>query len=255
MLKRSLLVLLGFFCLQASQAQLLKRLSKQLESTTNKSGSTSTSTGGSGTSLASLTESDAGSAIKEALAKGVASGIAKLNKTDGFFGSDVYKVLLPPDAVKIGNTLRSIGLGSQVDKAILQINRSAEKAVGYAAPIFVSAIKQMTLTDALNLVKGGSTSATDFFKSKTTDSLKTAFLPVIRKSLDSTSATRYYSDIVTSYNKLPTTFNKVNPDLQDYVTTMAVNALFDQIAKEELAIRANPAARTTDLLKKVFGAK
>ncbi|MGO4289355.1 DUF4197 domain-containing protein [Chitinophaga sp. RAB17] len=251
MLKRSLLVLLGFFCLQASQAQLLKKLGKQLESAGNKN----SSTGNSGASLAGLTESDAGGGIKEALAKGVAAGIAKLNKTDGFFGSDVYKLLLPPDAVKIGNTLRSIGLGSQVDKAILQINRSAEKAVGYAAPIFVSAIKQMTLTDALNLVKGGNTSATDFFKSKTTDSLKTAFMPVIKKTLDSTSATRYYSDIVTSYNKLPTTFNKVNPDLQDYVTTMAVNALFDQIAKEELAIRANPAARTTDLLKKVFGAK
>lgn len=253
MIKRSLLVLLGFCCLQATQAQFLKKLSKKLESTTANNNSSSNGSGGS--SLAALTESDAGSAIKEALAKGVAAGIAKLNKKDGFFGSDVYKLLLPADAVKIGNTLRAIGLGSQVDKAILQINRSAEKAVGYAAPIFVSAIKQMTLTDAVNLVKGGSTSATDFFKSKTTDSLKAAFSPVIRKTLDSTSATRYYSDIVTSYNKLPTTFNKVNPDLQDYVTTMAVNALFDQIAKEEVAIRANPAARTTDLLKKVFGAK
>ncbi|TWF44959.1 uncharacterized protein DUF4197 [Chitinophaga polysaccharea] len=252
MIKRSLLVLLGFFCLQATQAQFLKKLSKKLESTTANNNSNSNSSGGS---LAALTESDAGSAIKEALAKGVASGIAKLNKKDGFFGSDVYKLLLPADAVKIGNTLRAIGLGSQVDKAILQINRSAEKAVGYAAPIFVNAIKQMTLTDAVNLVKGGNTSATDFFKNKTTDSLKAAFSPVIRKTLDSTSATRYYSDIVTSYNKLPTTFNKVNPDLQDYVTTMAVNALFDQIAKEEVAIRANPAARTTDLLKKVFGAK
>ncbi|WP_142684279.1 DUF4197 domain-containing protein [Chitinophaga polysaccharea] len=252
MFKRSLLVLLGLFSLQATQAQLLKKLGKQLETATNKSSSTGT---GSGTSIAGLTESDAGSAIKEALSKGVAAGIAKLNKKDGFFGSDIYKLLLPEDAVKIGNTLRAIGLGSQVDKAILQINRSAEKAVGYAAPIFVGAIKQMTLTDALNLVKGGNTSATDFFKSKTTDSLKTAFRPVIKKTLDSTSATRYYADIVNNYNKLPTTFNKVNPDLQDYVTTMAVNALFDQIAKEELAIRANPAARTTDLLKKVFGAK
>lgn len=252
MLKRSLLVLLGFFSLQATQAQLLKKLGKQLETATSKNSSTGT---GSSTSIAGLTESDAGSAIKEALSKGVAAGIAKLNKKDGFFGSDIYKLLLPEDAVKIGNTLRAIGLGSQVDKAILQINRSAEKAVGYAAPIFVGAIKQMTLTDALNLVKGGNTSATDFFKSKTTDSLKTAFRPVIKKTLDSTSATRYYADIVNNYNKLPTTFNKVNPDLQDYVTTMAVNALFDQIAKEELAIRANPAARTTDLLKKVFGAK
>lgn len=253
MLRRSLSVLLGCLLLtQLSHAQFLKKLSKRQEqSTTAKDTSSSSGT----VSLAGITESDAGSAIKEALAKGVSAGISKLNKTNGFFGSDIYKVLLPPDAVKIENTLRSIGLGSQVDKAILQINRSAEKAVGYAAPIFVNAIKKMTLTDALNLVKGGNTSATDYFKSKTTDELKAAFAPVIQKTLDSTAATRYYTDIVNTYNKLPTTFNKANPDLKDYVTTMAVNALFDQIGKEEAAIRANPAARTTDLLKKVFGAK
>ncbi|NLR64672.1 DUF4197 domain-containing protein [Chitinophaga varians] len=248
MLKKTLLVLLGVGCMHASQAQLLNKLKKlgKANSTTNTTTTTSSNGG-------SITESEAGSAIKEALAKGVANGIANLNKTDGFFGNDLYKLLLPPDAVKIGNTLRAIGLGPQVDQAILQINRSAEKAVGYAAPIFVNAIKQMTLTDALNLVKGGNNSATEFFKSKTTDQLKAAFNPVVKKSLDSTSATRYYSDIVNTYNKLPTTFNKANPNLQDYVTTMAVNALFDQIGKEEAAIRANPAARTTDLLKKVFG--
>lgn len=247
MLKKTLLVLLGVGCMHASQAQLLNKLKKL-----GKTNSTTTTTPASNTG-GSFTESEAGSAIKEALAKGVANGIANLNKTDGFFGNDLYKLLLPPDAVKIGNTLRAIGLGPQVDQAILQINRSAEKAVGYAAPIFVNAIKQMTLTDALNLVKGGNNSATEFFKSKTTDQLKAAFNPVVKKSLDSTSATRYYSDIVNTYNKLPTTFNKANPNLQDYVTTMAVNALFDQIGKEEAAIRANPAARTTDLLKKVFG--
>ncbi|NML36432.1 DUF4197 domain-containing protein [Chitinophaga sp. G-6-1-13] len=248
MLKKTLLVLLGVGCMHASQAQLLNKLKKL-----GKSNSTTTATTPASNTGGSVTESEAGSAIKEALAKGVANGIANLNKTDGFFGNDLYKLLLPPDAVKIGNTLRAIGLGPQVDQAILQINRSAEKAVGYAAPIFVNAIKQMTLTDALNLVKGGNNSATEFFKSKTTDQLKAAFNPVVKKSLDSTSATRYYSDIVTTYNKLPTTFNKANPNLQDYVTTMAVNALFDQIGKEEAAIRANPAARTTDLLKKVFG--
>ncbi|MBC9931404.1 DUF4197 domain-containing protein [Chitinophaga qingshengii] len=248
MLKKTLLVLLGVGCMHASQAQLLDKLKKL-----GKSNSTATTTTNTTTTGAKVTESEAGSAIKEALLKGVTNGIASLNKTDGFFGNDLYKLLLPPDAVKIGNTLRAVGLGPQVDKAILQINRSAEKAVGYAAPIFVNAIKQMTLTDALNLVKGGNNSATEFFKSKTTDQLKAAFSPVVKKSLDSTSATRFYGDIVNTYNKLPTTFNKVNPDLQDYVTGMAVNALFDQIGKEEAAIRANPAARTTDLLKKVFG--
>lgn len=252
MIKRSILLLAGVFCLQASQAQFLDRLKKiQKQLGTDTTAKTTTNNGNT-TTRNGLTEMEAGSGIKEALAKGVGAGIAKLNKTNGFFGNEAYKLLLPPDAVKIGNTLRSIGLGSQVDQAILQINRAAEKAVGFAAPIFVNAIKQMTVPDAIKLVTGGNNSATEYFKGKTTDQLKQAFAPVVKGSLDSTSATRYYTDIVNTYNKLPTTFNKVNPDLQDYVTTMAVNALFDQIGKEEANIRANPAARTTDLLKKVF---
>lgn len=243
--KLCLLFLTGMSLGTASQAQLLKKLSQAASSAASNASSGSTSTG--------VSQTDAGNAIKEALSKGVQKGIASLNKTDGFFGSEVYKLLLPPDAVKIGNTLRGVGLGSQVDAAILSINRAAEKAVGSAAPIFVSAIKEMTITDALNLLQGGDSSATVYFKGKTTSQLKAAFSPVVKGALDSTSATKYYGNIVTSYNKLPTTFNKVNPDLQDYVTGMAVNALFDQIKKEELAIRADPAARTSDLLKKVFG--
>ncbi|SDF15787.1 DUF4197 domain-containing protein [Chitinophaga filiformis] len=239
--KLCLLLLSSVALLPASQAQLLKKLGDAANSAVSKT-----------TGSSNVTQSEAGNAIKEALAKGVANGIASLNKKDGFFGSEIYKLLLPPDAVKIGNTLRSVGLGSQVDKAILSINRAAESAVGYAAPIFVDAIKEMSITDALKLVSGGNNAATEYFKGKTTDKLKAAFSPVVKSNLDSTSATKYYGDIVTTYNKLPTTFNKVNPDLQDYVTGMAVNALFDQIAKEEANIRANPAARTTDLLKKVF---
>lgn len=238
--KLCLLFLAGISLGTVSQAQILKNLSKAVSSAT-------------GSSTTGVSQTDAGNAIKEALANGVSKGIASLNKTNGFFGSDVYKLLLPPDAVKIGNTLRGIGLGSQVDKAILSINRAAEKAVGFAAPIFVDAIKEMTITDALNLLKGTDSSATVYFKGKTTAKLKAAFSPVVKGALDSTSATKYYGDIVTSYNKLPTTFNKVNPDLQDYVTGMAVNALFDQIKIEEKNIRANPAARTSELLKKVFG--
>ncbi|MET6999570.1 DUF4197 domain-containing protein [Chitinophaga defluvii] len=246
-MKRTLILLLSTLVLQVgnSQAQIFKKLNKALNN--------NTSTSNNNNGAANVTEGEAGSGIKEALSKGVNAGIAMLSKKDGFFGNEAYKLLLPPDAVKVGNTLRSLGLGSLVDQAILQINRSAEKAVGHAAPIFVGAIKQMTLTDALNLLKGGNNSATEYFKSKTTDQLKAAFAPVIKGSLDSTSATRYYGDIVNKYNALPTTFNKINPDLQDYVTGMAVNALFDQIAKEEANIRANPAARSTELLKKVFG--
>jgi hypothetical protein len=204
-------------------------------------------------STSNITENEAGQGIKEALTQGVTNAVLNLNKTDGFFGSDIYKMLLPPDAKKIETTLRKMGMGAQVDKAILSINRGAEDAVGYAKPIFVDAIKEMTLTDALNIVRGNKDAATQYFKQKTTEKLIAAFKPSVQSSLDKVSATKYYGDLVNTYNKLPTTFNKVNPDLTSFVVAKAVDALFDQVAKEEANIRANPAARATDILKKVFG--
>src|SRR5215217_1668239 len=201
----------------------------------------------------SITEAEAAQGIREALDQGVGRGIGLLNKEDGFFGNQAYKLFLPPDAQKIENTLRQIGMGSLVDRAILQINRSAEDAVGYARPIFVDAIRQMTITDAINIVKGPTDAATQYFRDKTTNKLVTAFTPIIKGSLDKFSATKYYSDMINTYNNFPTTLNKLNPDLPSYVVGKAVNALFDQIAQEEANIRANPVARTTDILKKVFG--
>ena len=206
-------------------------------------------------SVGGVTEAEAVQGIKEALAQGLTNAVLQLNKTDGFFKDALYKVLLPPDAKKIENTLRTIGMGSTVDKAILQINRGAEDAAGYAKPIFVDAIKNMTLQDAIGLVKNGDTSATHFFREKTTAKLMAAFLPIIKSSLDKVNATKYYGDIVNTYNNLPTTFTKINPDLSSYVTAKATNALFDLVAKEEINIRTNFTARTTDILKKVFGQK
>jgi hypothetical protein len=200
-----------------------------------------------------ITEKEAALAIKEALGNGVIKGIGVLNKTDGFFGNEAYKMLMPPDAKKIESTLRSMGMGAQVDKAILQINRGAEDAVGYAKPIFLDAIKEMTLTDALSIVKGPKDAATQYFKKKTTEKLTAAFTPPVKTSLEKTEATKYYGDLVNTYNKLPTTFKKANPDLTGYVVGKSVEALFDQVAKEEAAIRANPAARSSELLQKVFG--
>jgi hypothetical protein len=200
-----------------------------------------------------LTEAEAAGGIREALSQGVVKGIGFLNKTDGFFGNQFYKLLLPPDAKKIENTLRDLGLGKKVDQAILQINRAAEDAVGYAKPIFVNAIREMTIMDAINIVRGPKDAATNYFREKTTQKLIVAFSPSIRSSLDKLNATRYYADIVNTYNSFPTTFNKINPDLPSYVVGKAVDALFDQIAKEEANIRENPLARTTDLLRKVFG--
>lgn len=200
-----------------------------------------------------ITEAEAAQGIRDALDQGVGRGIGLLNKEDGFFGSQTYKLFLPQEAQKIENTLRQLGMGSLVDKAILQINRSAEDAVGYARPIFLDAIKQMTIADAINIIKGPKDAATQYFRNKTTDKLIAAFTPVIKSSLDKFSATKYYGDMIKTYNGFPTTINKLNPDLPSYVVNKAVAALFDQVAMEEANIRANPVARTTDILKKVFG--
>jgi len=202
-----------------------------------------------------VTEDEAGKGIKEALTQGVTIAVLNLNRKDGFFGSEFYKVLLPPDAKKVETTLRKIGLGGQVDKAVLAINRGAEDAVGSAKPIFIDAIKEMTLSDALGIVRGNKYAATVYFKQKTSDKLVAAFTPSVKTSLDKTYATKYYSDIVNTYNAIPTSFEKANPDLTNYVVGKAVDALFDQIAQQEAEIRANPLARTTEILKKVFAAR
>ena len=205
--------------------------------------------------LGGFSQAEAAQGIKEALSQGLVKATLQLNKEDGFFKDAFYKILLPPDAKKIENTLRTLGLGKQVDKAILQINRGAEDAAGFAKPIFINAIKQMTLTDAINIVRGGDTSATHYFRTKTLEQLTAAFIPVIKSSLDKVDASKYYGDIVNTYNNFPTTFKKVNPDLPSFVTERATNALFDLVAKEEKNIRENPVARTTEILKKVFGSR
>lgn len=199
-----------------------------------------------------VSETEAAQGIREALSQGTVKGIGFLNRTDGFFGNEAYKLFLPPDAKKIENTLRDLGMNKLVDNAILQINRAAEDAVGYAKPIFVDAIKEMTLMDALNIVRGPNDAATNYFREKTTNKLIAAFSPSIKTSLDKVNATKYYADVVNTYNRIPLV-TKINPDLPSYVTGKAVEALFDQIAKEEANIRTNAVARTTDILKRVFG--
>jgi hypothetical protein len=205
-------------------------------------------------SNSNVSEEEAGLGVKEALSNGIGSAVSFLNKPDAFFKNDLYKVLLPPDAKKMEKTLRDIGMGKMADDAIEAINRGAEDAVGFAAPIFVDAIKQMTVTDALKLVTGGKNSITNFFREKTSAKLKAAFMPVIDKSLEKTNATKYYGDAVSRYNKVPLV-KKMNPDLSDHVAEKTLFALFDRIGVEEANIRSNPAARTSDLLKKVFGGK
>jgi len=200
-----------------------------------------------------FSENEAGLGIKEALGNGVTRAVKLLNQKDGFFGSSFYKILLPPEIQSAEKKMRALGLGKLFDDAVLQINRGAEEAVGSAGPIFGNAIRQMTLQDAVQIIQGPSNSATQYFRKKTDSYLSQTFTPVVRTSLEKTGATRYYTDLVQAYNKLPLIRKKLNPDLSGYVVGKTMDALFDQIGKEETEIRQNPVKRTSDLLKKVFG--
>lgn len=198
----------------------------------------------------SLTNDEIISGLKEALQVGTEKGANKLSAVDGFFKDAAIKILMPSEAQKAEKTLRNLGLGKQVDNAILSMNRAAEDAAKSAAPIFINAIKGMSFQDALGILRGGDNAATNYLKDKTTISLTEAFRPVIENSLKKVDATKHWNTVFTSYNKLSP--DKVNPDLAAYVTEKALVGIFYQVAQEEQKIRKDPMARTSDILKKVF---
>jgi len=200
-----------------------------------------------------LSSDDIVAGLKDALNHGTQKSTDKLSAVDGFFKDAAVKILLPPDAVKVEKTLRAAGFGAQVDNAILSINRAAEDAAKSAAPIFLNAIKNMTVSDGLNILQGSDTAATGYLRKSTSVQLTAAFRPVIDSSLQKTGATKYWKEIFDTYNKLPTTFRKVNSDLPSYATARALDGVFYYVAVEEKNIRQNPAAQVDDLLKKVFG--
>lgn len=206
------------------------------------------------TSEKPLTATEVGAGLKEALVNGISKGSDLVSQTDGYFKNPEIKIPFPPDVKKVEDRLRQIGLGGEVDKFVMTINRGAEDAAKEAMPIFIAAIKQMTIDDAFALLKGDPDAATQFLKRTTSAQLKEKFKPIIQTSLNKVSATKYYDDIITRYNKIPLV-QKVNPDLNDYVTDMAIQGLFNMIAKEEKNIRQDPLARTSELLERVFGYK
>lgn len=211
--------------------------------------------GGIGNNQNEPTIAEVASGLKEALTVGSQNSSNKLSLVDGFFKDEVIKILLPAEAQKVEKTLRSLGFNKLVDDAILSINRGAEDACKTAAPIFGKAIREMTIQDAIGILKGSDSSATIYLKDKTTAALTSAFKPVIQESLNKVGATKYWSDVFGTYNSLPTTFKKINPDLSAFVTEKALSGLFHYVALEEQKIRKDPVARVTDILKKVFGSK
>lgn len=202
-------------------------------------------------SKAKLTEKEVADGLKEALNRGVKVGVDKLSKPDGYFKDPKIKILMPKEAREVEAKLRSMGQGKKVDQAILSMNRAAEDAANEAKPLFVAAIKNMEIKDAMAILNGKNNAATTYLKKSTRAQLVKKFQPKIKASLQKVDATKHWNTVFSTYNKLPLV-EDVDPDLEKYVTRKAINGLFVQIAKQELAIRKNPKARVTDLLKKVF---
>ena len=202
-----------------------------------------TTQGGSGFNVAS--------GLKQALEMGESSGVDLLSKDGGYFKDQAVRILLPEELQKVDKTLRSVGLGSLADQGLKVLNEAAENAVSQAKPIFLSAIRNMTFTDAMNILKGNNTAATTYLKNSTYSSLETAFAPKVQASLSEVGADKVWENIINKYNQIPLV-KPVEPNLTKYVTQQAINGLFVKVGDKEKEIRTNIAARTTPLLKSVF---
>ena len=200
----------------------------------------------------SFSEEEAANALKEMLNKGMGKGVSVLSVKDGYFANPKVKIPFPKNATKVADKLKKLGMQKQVDEVVLSINRAAEDAANSAKSIFVDAIKKMSIKDAIGIVKGNKTAGTDYLNRNTNSSLAKAFKPIIKISLEKVNATERWESVMNTYNKIPFV-EKVNPELETYVTEKAINGLFFMLAQQEIAIRENPKERTSALLKKVFG--
>jgi hypothetical protein len=238
-MKHKILAITLFWLLYSNASQAQFNLGKILDKAT-----------GGGASNG-LQEGEIVQGLKEALNVGISNGSAEASKVDGFFKNELIKIAVPPEAQKVAETLRKMGLGDQVDKFTLSLNRAAEDAAKKSKPIFLKAITSMTVPDALGILKGQDDAATQYLKKTTNEDLFKTFFPVVDSTLNLNKATEYYTDIVNTYNQIPLV-KKVNPNLKEYATQKTIDGLYLLIAQEEKKIRVDPVARVSDLLKKVF---
>jgi len=192
------------------------------------------------------------SGLKEALSIGTENAVKSVSKTDGYFGNQMVKILLPDKIQKVADVVAKLGFQEQVDSFILCMNRAAEAAAPKATVLFVDAIKAMSFDDARKILQGGDTAATQYFKEKTSKKLYDEFKPVVVSNMNKVGVTKAYKDMMAPYESLPLA-PKESMDLDHYVTNKALDGLFLMVGQEEKKIRTNPAARVTDLLKTVFG--
>lgn len=212
-------------------------------------------TAGSSAQSGTITQTEAVTGIKQALSNGLNNSINTLSAPNGFLGDAVVKILMPPEAQQIEKTLRSVGMGKLCDNFISSLNRAAENAVKEAAPVFVNALSQMTVNDAFNILLGTQQdAATNFFKRTTSAALTAKFSPIVESALGKNNVNTYWTQLTSAYNALPLSNNKIQTDLNAYVTQKAIDGLFVKVADEELKIRQNIGnARSTGMLDKVFG--
>jgi hypothetical protein len=207
------------------------------------------------TSTPALSNGEVISGLKEALQIGIKNSVNLTSVTDGFFKNSAIKLPFPEDAIKVKQKAIDLGMGSQVEKFELTLNRAAEDATKAALPIFADAITNMTIQDGFKILNGGDGAATKYLRDNTTAKLTAAFAPKVAESINKVKLTEYWNPIITKYNSVMTITGgqKMNPDLNAFVTERAILGLFKLVEQEENKIRKDPMARVTDILVKVFG--
>ena len=220
----------------SAQSSLLNKAKDAIKKTT-----------GSGSALST---EEVVSGLKEALSVGATNSTGKLSAADGFFKDAAVKILMPEQVQKVEKKMRMLGMGKLVDNTILSMNRAAEDASKSATDIFIRAIKGISINDAMGILRGKDTAATSYLRTATTAELTAAFRPIVEASLAKVDATKYWKDFFSAYNKVSS--EPVNTDLTSYVTERALKGIFYYVAEEEKKIRKDPAARVSDILKKVF---
>lgn len=209
--------------------------------------------GGVSGAEATLDEATVVAGIREALRVGTNNTVLSTSKLDGYLGNQLIRIVIPEQMTSMASALRAVGLGSQVDELEVGMNRAAELAAGEAREIFWNAISGMTVSDAFGILNGGNTAATDYFRGRTSAALQARFHPIVQRKIEEVGLSRIYSRAADTYNSLPLSGAQKMVDLDEYVTDRALAGLFTVLATEERKIRQDPAARTTDLLRKVFG--
>jgi len=232
-----------------SNAQInLNKAKSSVNQATNQSAASNAARG------AGLSNDEVIRGLKEALSIGTKNAAGNASVTDGFFKNALIKIPFPKEVKVVETEARRFGMGSQVDKFVMTMNRAAEEASKEATPVFVNAVKTMGISDGLTILRGGNNAATTYLQGKTSAELTAKFSPIVKKAIAKVQLTKYWKPIITAYNRLPMV-RKQNPDLDKYVTERTLAGLFLLLGQEEAKIRKDPVAQVTNLLQRVFGGK